>query len=221
MQFRRVGLVLVGALVVATGGCSGNGSATKDRPSASATPSPALPSASPLPTPAKSGSQGPEVAGTGYRFRVPQGWRDVTSMISRQGVDRGAAAAVPTHGFTSNVNVVIVQQKVPDNGLGQVVETIRKSATGYAPGYAVRAPTTVAGGVAGHLSGLRSQDGAKYWVDQFILPHDALTYVVSFSFSPRIPAATRTRMIAGMLGTWQWLPDAPATPSPSSTQTPP
>lgn len=144
------------------------------------------------------------MSGSGYRFHVPKGWRDVTSKLGRADVDRAAAADASVAGFRSNVNVVPVANQVAPGQLDIVVDGVRKKMLASAPSYAVLPRTVIGGTVAGHLGGIRTQGATRYWLEQFVLPDHARTLVISFSFSPKVPAASRARTIASVLVTWAW-----------------
>lgn len=207
--------VLLGALaalgvpgLTACGAGHPSSGTTPSTPStASSTPTP-QPSGTPTPAAAVSTPSGPatgaRIAGTGYSFRVPSGWRDVTAKLGQPGVDRAAAASTPVGGFRSNVNVVRVPKAIAAGQLAAVVRSVRARMLGSAPHYAVRPPTSVDGTVGGHLAGVRTQGGTRYWLEQFVLPDARSTLVVSFSFSPRLPAADRSRTIDAVLASWRW-----------------
>jgi len=200
MAHRRLGLAaLVLAPVLA--GCGGTSGAEK-------TPaSPTIDTSSPTieaPSPTVAAATGVEVPGTGYSFRAPTQWRDVTKKVSKAGVDTAAAAATATAGFTSNINVVIADRAFTAAQLDQVTERARSQVDGQADNYQIETPTTVAGALAGHLRGTHEANKASYWLEQYLISHGKHTYVVSFSFSPKVPETKRDKQIASVLASWTW-----------------
>lgn len=193
-----LGIGLSGLLLA---GCGASASPTTGDPG-SKTPSSA-PSAAPI---TASPMTGTAVHGTGYRFSVPRDWRDVTARLDRDDVDRAAAAAVPDHGFDSNVNVVVTDGRVAPGQLPAVVGRIHDQMQSSAPGYRVLAPRTVAGVRAGRLAGVRHQGDASYWLEQYVFARGDHTYIVSFSFSPKVPAPQRSGTIESVLASWRWDP---------------
>ena len=144
---------------------------------------------------------GARVVGDDYRFRVPTGWRDYTKQLDDDRVDRAAASV---RGSRSSVNVVLTDQSITSGQLDAVLETIRDKILPSAPAYEILPEVTVAGARAGHLGGLRTQDRTKYWLEQYVFGHGAHTYIVSFSFPPKVRAAARARTIGAILASWRW-----------------
>lgn len=209
-------LALLGAGLVA--GCDGASGSAATSPSRNATPRASAPasgsasasasasSTAPRPTPLSAApARGARITGQGYTFRIPQGWRDVTARVDHHGgVDRAAGARVADHGFNSNVNVVVTPGALTPAQIIQVTRSIEQRIRPSAPSYAVRPPVLVAGEHAGHLAGLRSRAEPPYWLEQYVLSHGHRAYVVSFSFSPRVPAAQRRHAIDAVLASWTW-----------------
>jgi hypothetical protein len=210
---QRVPALVAGAVTcaaVAAGCGTHHGAAAAPVPTSPAT-SPtttAAPDAAALPSPAPitaRSATGIEVNGTGYRFRAPKDWRDVTSALSgNAGVDRAAGARRAEHGFNSNVNVVVTRGALTPSQVVTVTRHIRDRIRPSAPSYAVLPPVLIAGEPAGHLAGLRSGAKPPYWLEQYVLSHGTHAYVVSFSFSPRVPAAQRRATTASVLASWRW-----------------
>ncbi|MGN6250620.1 MAG: hypothetical protein ACTHNS_02270 [Marmoricola sp.] len=222
---RTLCCALAGAVscAVLAAGCGGSTTPTGPRsptgpvttapsPTAS-TPLPSFPGTpksrpSPLPSPARlraAPPTGPVLAGTGYRFRVPAGWRDVTGTLDRtSGVDEAAGAREAVDGFNSNVNVVVTHGALTTSQVITVTASIRDRIRPTAPHYAVRQPVLIDGETAGHLAGLRSRAKPPYWLEQLVVSHGSHAYVVSFSFSPRLPASRRERLVASVLAGWSW-----------------
>lgn len=200
--------VALAPLLAACGGTAAPAAA----PSASGSPTAPSSTASPVSAPsspaAVSGSArpatGPRISGAGYSYRAPKGWRDFGSTLSAKGADSAAAALTPTHGFTSNVNVVIVDESFGRDQVDAVAERARDEVDAGSHTYKVLAPTTVAGSIAGHLGGPRTSSGATYWLEQYLISHGSHTYVVSFSFSPKVPGSERSKEIAEILASWTW-----------------
>jgi len=192
MALRRLCLVAF-VLAPALAGCGG-GSGTARTPA-----SPTIQAPSPV-----APATGVKVPGTGYAFRVPEHWRDVTKQVSTPGVDTAAAAATATAGFTSNINVVVANRAFTAGELTEVTERARSQVDGNANDYRIEEPTRVADALAGHLRGMHDSGKTSYWLEQYLISHGKHTYVVSFSYSPKVPEAKRDQQIASVLASWTW-----------------
>lgn len=208
-------LAAVLAGILGTGLVTGCGEGAPRSPASSVSPATASssavrsaspPTAVPPPAPVTAApAHGARLTGRGYSFRLPRGWRDVTRTVDhRGGVDRAAGARVADHGFNSNVNVVVTRGALTPAQIAQVTRSIEQRIRRTAPSYAVRRPVLVAGEHAGHLAGLRSRAEPPYWLEQYVLSHRRRAYVVSFSFSPHVPAAERHHVIGAVLASWTW-----------------
>ncbi len=49
-----------------------------------------------------------------------------------------------------------------------------------------------------------SSASPKYRIEQYAVVHDDKGYVVTFSFSPDVPAAERDTISESVLTTWKW-----------------
>lgn len=197
-----LGAGLVSSCDDASGSASTGPSSASHGAATSASPSATGPQPSPV---TAVPAHGAGIRGRGYTFRIPQGWRDVTARVDhRGGVDRAAGARVADHGFNSNVNVVVTPGALTPAQIVQVTRSIEQRIRPSAPSYAVRPPVLVAGEHAGHLAGLRSRAKPPYWLEQYVLSHGHRAYVVSFSFSPRVPASQRRQVIDAVLASWTW-----------------
>lgn len=193
------GLILAALALGLVTGCGSSGPVATATPRAAPSPaaSPTAPSARP--------ATGPRITGTGYRLRVPQGWRDVTSRLNGDsGIDRAIGAIKPVNGFRSNFNVVVTDGSLTEKQLPAVLDNIREQMLPTAPKYTVLAPTLVAGSHTGHLAGLRSGVNKPYWIDQYVITGDDHCYILSFSFSPKVTPTRRQHTIDSILTTWSW-----------------
>ncbi|WP_310962368.1 hypothetical protein [Nocardioides terrisoli] len=200
-------LPALAAVLMLVSGC-GSG-----HPAASSGPGSAAPSAShPTPSPSSTATpptappaKGAQVTGTGYRLRLPKGWRDVTSKLKTDtGIDRAAGAVQSVHGFRSNFNVVVTDGSLTMAQLPTVTANIRQRMLSTAPKYAVLPQTRIAGSPAGHLAGLRSEVNKPYWIDQYVVLGPDHCYIISFSFSPKVPTHQRQHTIDSVLTSWSW-----------------
>ncbi len=201
MAPRRLWLVAL-ALAPLLAGCGGGPGGSAD-PGTSASPTPSTAPVIATPSPAAAAT-GIKVAGTGYAFRAPARWRDVSKQVSARGVDTAVAAARATAGFTSNINVVISNESFAADQVEQFTENARVQVDGTTSDSVVEQPTRVAGAVAGHLRGMHNSGKTSYWLEQYLISHGTHTYVVSFSFSPKVPAAKRNHQVASVLASWSW-----------------
>jgi len=191
---------LVAPALVACGGATTPTTPQPARDPSTGTTAPApitAPTAIPAPT-------GITITGSGYSFRVPKHWRNVTGTIAARGIDAAAAADLPVAGFANNINVSVSDTAFTRDQLDMVTELARAKVGVHSTDYAVAAPTLVAGAIAGHLRGPYQLAKKKYWLEQFLVAHSGHTYVVSFSFSPAVSAAKRDKLIASVLSGWTW-----------------
>lgn len=198
--------LVVAALSLVLAGCGGSGT-----PAAAPTkhPSTLAPLCGSDATPAAGipAPDGPRITGHGYSLSVPKGWRDVTGKLKAGAgqIDRAAADRSTTKGFAANVNVVITGGGAGTRAqLDAAAEQIRQAFKDTAPHYRVLPHATLAGCPAAHLAGVRTQQHTRYWLDQYIVIRRDKSVIVSFSFSPSVPATQRRKTIISILNSWKW-----------------
>lgn len=145
---------------------------------------------------------GIEVAGTGYTFHAPDGWKIPDAP---EGYTPDALAGDPndTDGFADNVNVIVspAGMLTPDQieqGSGDEL-----SSAG-ADEVVVNDRVRVAGSETTHISTQLTQQGITYWIEQYGISSDDQTYVVTFSFSETVSDADRQGLAESVLATWAW-----------------
>ncbi len=194
-------LALVVGVAAGCGSGPGTGSGTR-RASSPPTASPEV--AHPGRPVTAAPANGQVLHGSGYRVQVPANWHQVTHRRLSNGVDRAAGAALPVHGFASNLSVVVTPDGFAVPELAAVTRRIRARMGRAGPQVSILPQAQIAGMPAGHLAGLRKKSGTTYWLDQYVVAHGGHGYVVSFAFSPSVRPAKRKQLIASVLGTWTW-----------------
>ena len=199
--------LLVAAPLLLTG-CAGSPAtapSTDPAPSASAVAPSAQSSASSAPaaSASSSGSTDGVVAGTGYRFPVPEGWGEPEGVAAPSGTDAFAADLTDDDGFADNVNVIALPTGAvtPEAAEAQGPAGLKQIG---ATKVTVADRTTVGGETAAHLTASLTSSGQKYRVEQFYVPHDGKTYVVTFSFSPSVSSSDREAVYAPSFAGWAW-----------------
>ena len=196
-----VGLALAGCS--SAGGSGGTASSGAAAPASSAPAASEPASSEPASSaPAADAATGKTIEGKGYSYTVPEGWDVPSSDVGTSQADSFAADLKDTDGFSDNVNVVLVDgQATPDQIEDQAPTGLKSSG---ATKVAVRDRTTVAGEETVHVTAVTSANKVKYRVDQFYFPHGSTTYVVTFSFSPKVSEADRDDVSGSVLSTWQF-----------------
>jgi len=134
------------------------------------------------------------------------GCSDVGGAVTEQesaGTDTLAVDLDDTDGFSDNVNVIlspagaISSEQIEDAGVTELENA-------GAEGVEARPRIAIAGEESAHLTALFSTDGVEYQIDQYYPTHDGQTYIVTFSFSPDVPAADREDLAESVLASWTW-----------------
>lgn len=199
-----VALLVAAPLLLA--GCAGSPAVAPSTGAAStavAAPSSQAPSSAPSTTaPQPSVSDG-VVTGTGYRFPVPKGWGVPEGVTAPSGTDSFAADLTDTDGFSDNVNVIALPTGAvtPEAAESQGPAGLKQIG---ATKVTVADRATVGGETAAHLTASLKSSGQKYRVEQFYVPHDGKTYVVTFSFSPGVSTDDRAAVYSSSLAGWAW-----------------
>ena len=181
-------LVLLTATACGDDDSSSDGSAAKETPAAEGQ--------------AKA-ADGEEISGTGYTYRVPEGWGVPKQPTPGFDPDSFAADLTDDDGFADNINVVlspageITPEQIEDAG-AQELETAGASDV------SVEDRVTVAGGESAHLRGDMSVGTRGYAIDQFYVSTTGKTFVVTFSFSPDIATEDRDAVTESTLASWTW-----------------
>lgn len=202
-------LGIAGALLTACGGDDGAGGAA-DPVSPSDTPS-SSPTAPAEPTAVRSSfgkpATGPLMKGTGYTYRLPAGWRDNTKLVkARQPiVDTAGTEAETTDGFADNVTVGF--DSAPDATLDDIEAAVPSRLEDLVAQVRGR-PRVLVDGVEGVHHGGPAVDGdRRFHLEQVVTLDDEFRLgVISFSFSPDVPAAERSRSVDSVLASWRWTP---------------
>lgn len=148
-------------------------------------------------------ASGETITGTGYSFRVPEGWGIPEAGFEGFGLDSVAADLTDTDGFTDNVNVIVS----PAGELTtEQIETLAGPEIEASGGADVEFldRITIAGTESAHLTGTYSASGATYRIDQYYPTEPGQTYIVTFSFNDTTSQADRDALAYAVLATWQF-----------------
>ena len=187
------GSVLALTLALGVGGCSllpGSGSG------------PAKSASSPAATPTAAPATGKTIEGTGYSYVVPKGWEKQDNSISAS-TDTIALDSKETGDFATNVNVIVSSTgAAPASQIEpKIVDQLKG---GGATEATVRERITVAGEESAHVAAGLTSSGVTYNIQQYYIPHESSTYVVTFSFGTTVSDADAVDVAESILATWKW-----------------
>jgi len=146
------------------------------------------------------------VAGDGYTFALPTGWRDATEQFKKYSelIDLGAVnAGQADRPFSDNVNVLRnadQDQLPPAQAEVQFTDELRTVASRVR----VLPPARVDGVEALHLTGRTDAGEVTALTDQYIAYVGDAYYVLTFSYDRSTPRARRVSEIGAMLDSWTW-----------------
>lgn len=188
---RIAALALASVTALALTGCAG-----------AAAPAPAKTTAAAAPSTGAAPATGDVIAGTNYRYAVPEGWGD-PGPIDGFDPDSFAADLDDADGFSDNINVVLSPAGLVT---ADQVETLgaQELTDAGAQDVAVQPRVPVAGSEAAHLSASLASGDTAYDVEQYYVNDDEQTYVVTFSFSPTVTDADREAVTGPVLASWQF-----------------
>jgi hypothetical protein len=155
---------------------------------------------------ASSSAAARRLAGDGYSFALPAGWRDATEQFKEYSelIDAGAVNAEQDgQPFSDNVNVLRNADQAelpPAQAEHQFVEELGT----VAEGVKVQPAATVDGVEVLHLSGRTVAGEVTALTDQYIAYVDDVYFVVTFSYDSGTPRIQRKAEVASMLASWTW-----------------
>mgnify|MGYP004503609863 CR=1 FL=1 len=178
-------------------------------PAASPTASaPAESGAAPADEPEVEAAEGLEISGTGYSYRVPDGWG-----LPPEGVYEGipGSEAIDTaafdlvgvdDGFADNINVIPL-------GVEASAETFETQAAPQleaqgATDITVEDRVSFGGAESAPVTASWAQGDATYLPDQFSMSGEGETFSVTFSFGPTATEDQRASVYEAVLASWTW-----------------
>lgn len=187
---------LVVALVPTLAACggsddkdSGSGSSTASYPKIDAQP-----------------ATGKSVEGTGYSYKLPNGWEDITSQLkaTQPGVDSGGRATPPTDPFTANLNTLTTPNQVQDarpslDDLKVVAAQIKKEIAPLSPDAKLLSPVSVDGVPTVRQEGPANNSGAKFYLEQYWMVTPGSSYGFTFAFPRSTSSAERDKVVGSVL----------------------
>jgi hypothetical protein len=142
------------------------------------------------------------IEGTGYTFRVPEGW---TVPKDAPKADAFAISAkADANGVFDTVNVL------PGPANSDALDEIEKNAVSYleqvtgAKQVTVRPRVKIADVESVHISSLHTKNGISEWDEQYSVEHSGITYIATFAFSSSEPQAVREALAESVWATWAW-----------------
>lgn len=197
----RRGLVAKSAAVVVVVIAAAASCSTSTADIAEDAPDPTAAETTVAPAPPSTFPDGFTVTGDDYSFMTPDGW-GTPDVDAPEGVDRFALDLTDRDGFADNVNVVL--SPLGEVPLVSAIPLAQREFEQMGMEITVRDRLVVAGSEAGQLSGTFDEDGAQYVVEQFYVPHDGQTFIITFSFSSTVGRADREAFAESVLATWRW-----------------
>ena len=146
---------------------------------------------------------GPKVTGTGYTYRVPTIWADVTKRAKtmQARVDTAASEKAATDGFADNLSVDVGSEDVT---LDQLATSIPVELEALVKKLEALPRVTIDGVEALHFRGPARSAGTDYFLEQFAAVHDGGVVVINFSLGRSMTAARRDALIASVMASWKW-----------------
>jgi len=157
---------------------------------------------SPAATPTAAPATGDTVKGTGYSYVVPKSWEEQDKALAAS-TDTIALDSKLTGDFSTNVNVVISSSGAASADLIEP-RIVKELTGGGATNAKVRERLTIAGAESAHVAARLTNSGVTYNVQQYYIPHDSSTYVVTFSFATTVPDGDAIDIAESVLATWKW-----------------
>jgi len=148
-------------------------------------------------------AKGPIINGTGYRYRVPKGWGPLNRDVPGFDFDSVAIDRNDRDAFTDNVNVILAPAGTLTPEQAETAGRRELESVG-AKNVTVHPRVTIAGGTSAHLAAGMSMNDNGYLIEQYYPSAAGQTLVVTFSFSPDVSAAERTRVTQATLASWTW-----------------
>lgn len=193
--------------VVALTSCSKSDSTAKDATSTSASASasssaPASPTAAP--------ATGVEVKGTGYTYRLPQGWEDITADLKKAqpGIDSGGRATPATPPFTANLNVLTtssdIKGKPTDAQLTALGKALKAEVAQISPDMASKPNTLLDGATALHQEGNAVSGPSKFFLVQYLAVNDGSNYSLTFAFPRSVSAGDRDKVASAVVASFRF-----------------
>lgn len=137
-----------------------------------------------------------------FSYVVPKGWTENNKAVPN--AESVAADTEDKDGFSDNVNVIRLDP-APVEDLDELEDAaVQELKSSSAANVKLLERQAVDGSQGVHLSSGFSVNDKKYLIEQFNIPHEGVAYVVTFSFSPDVPAAEQRKLSQSVLATWKW-----------------
>ena len=205
----KIAATLLVVLVLSS--CGKSSDEPKGDSSKVSSPSPSdSPSLSAGPSSTAAPSTGKAMSGTGYGYKLPKGWEDITSQLKQNqpGIDTGGRAKPATPPFTANMNTLTTPSKVTgdpsEDDLSALASQIKAEVNSLAPNIVTKSNVTIAGAPAVHQEGPANSSGTKFYLVQYFAIHEGNNYGLTFAFRKKDSAAEREKVIQPVLASWKW-----------------
>jgi hypothetical protein len=146
---------------------------------------------------------GPVITGTGYTYRVPKTWGDVTARAKKvqASSDSAASEKAATDGFADNISV---GYQSTDATLAELEAVLPAKLRSLVKKLDTLPHVTIDGVEALHHRGLAQSAGTTYFLEQFAVLRDGRVAIINFSLGQSLPVAEREAMVASVMASWTW-----------------
>lgn len=149
---------------------------------------------------------GTTIKGTGYTYKLPTDWQDITSQLkaNQPGIDSGGRATPPTDPFTTNLNTLTTPNQVKGETptkaeLSEVATQIKQEIAPLSPSAKRVSTVSVDGVPTVRQEGAASSNGAKFYIAQCWLVTKGSSYGFTFAFPTSTASASRDKLIGSVL----------------------
>lgn len=149
---------------------------------------------------------GTSLKGTGYTYKLPTGWQDITSQLkaTQPGIDSGGRATPPTDPFTANLNTLTTPNQIETSKpttaqLKQVAAEIKSEIAPLSPTIKQLSPVSVDGVPTLRQEGPASNSGAKFYIEQYWLVTAGSSFGFTFAFPTSASAGDRDKVVESVL----------------------
>lgn len=146
---------------------------------------------------------GPQIAGDGYTYRIPESWADITKRARKlqASVDSAASEKAATDGFADNINT---GYQTSDETLDEIEESMPAQLGGLVKDLETLPRVTVDGVESLRHRGPAVSAGTKYFLEQIAVPRDGRIAIITFSFSRDLPEKERDAVVSSVVASWKW-----------------
>lgn len=163
------------------------------------------PSTPPEPPSTVAPATGVAMTGTGYTYRAPEGWHDITKQMkeSQQSVDTAIGEKLSTSaGVRDNMNVV--SSPAIGDQLQQYEDSAPEALKFMVKDLDTYPRTTIAGEEAVHVGGIANTGGISFFFEQYAVQRGNTVYALSFAVEKDLTDDERRELIDSVITSWEW-----------------